>query len=317
MINSTEITENSSIPMPITQESLQIAEAFAQQQPHPQQYEQVYLNTLAVCAVNNYLRILDIPTNLNAGDSWNPAMRLFFDVADLDVTGIGRLECRPLRPPDSPTDTPVCIIPPEVHEDRIGYVIVHIDTQDQQATLLGFTDSVDSEELPLSQLRSLKDLLIHLQHLQEAQTVPKPVQLSQWLDNVFAVGWEKLETLLEFPQDPAFSFRTHSEHSANGVKRGKRLDFQKDSDSVALCIGLKPTHSPQMGISVEVYPTGGQIYLPQELQVILLDEEGKAVIQTETRTTKHIQWRFKADPGDQFSIKLALADVNITEAFVV
>lgn len=97
MIHPAQTPEEKLIPMPITQSAQQIALQFASEQPNEPKALQVYLNTLAVCAVNNYLRIMDVPTDLTASDSWNPVLRLAADVADLWVIGLGRLECRPVE----------------------------------------------------------------------------------------------------------------------------------------------------------------------------------------------------------------------------
>ena len=231
MIHKTETLEDLSIFAPITQQEREIAQQFANQQPTPQKAEQVYYNTLAVCSVNNYLRIMGILTDLGASDSWNPAVRLFHDVADLAVTDVGKLECRSLRrielgaevaqkpnsnhmqsqsidtePTSSPKSTsPVCYIPSEVHDDRIGYVVVQIDDEQQEATLLGFTEKVETEELPISQLRSLKDLLKHIHQLKQSQSVKEPVNLSQWLVNVFETGWQEIESLFSKVPEPTAS----------------------------------------------------------------------------------------------------------------
>ena len=69
MIYKAQTPQEQSIPMPITQEAQQIAIGFANEQPTQQKALQVYLNTLAVCSVNNYLRIMDIPTDLTAGET--------------------------------------------------------------------------------------------------------------------------------------------------------------------------------------------------------------------------------------------------------
>ncbi|NJL67260.1 MAG: DUF1822 family protein, partial [Microcoleus sp. SM1_3_4] len=95
MTNHSTIDE--SLPLPITQKAIRWARQFASEQCHPHKKEQIYLNTLAVLAVRNYLKILDIETDLSQCDSWNPAIRLFDDVADLYVKGLGKIECRPIR----------------------------------------------------------------------------------------------------------------------------------------------------------------------------------------------------------------------------
>ncbi len=151
------------LSLPITQAARQTAEEFAQQQPTVEKAIQVRLNTLAVLVVNDYLQLMGIPTNLKAGDSWNPIMRMCTDVADLEIIGIGRLECRPLL-----SFAEKCPIPAEVSSERIGYVVVRIGQSLQESTLLGFTPSA-TEGIRLAQLQSPEKLLTHLYELKKSQ----------------------------------------------------------------------------------------------------------------------------------------------------
>ncbi|ERT09626.1 HEAT repeats family protein [Lyngbya aestuarii BL J] len=193
-----------SIPLFIPSQAKSLAEQFAAQQPTPQKATQVYLNTLAVCIVNNYLRIMGIPTNLTTGDSWNPSVRLYADVADLEVVGRGRLECRPIQVPEDLNST-ACSVPGEVQSDRIGYVIVELDLEQELATLLGFVETAN-DSISLRQLRSPDELLEHLLSSPQAETVPTSVNLRQWLQNTVTTGWETVETLLS-PAEPSFAVR--------------------------------------------------------------------------------------------------------------
>jgi hypothetical protein len=72
-----------------------------------------------------------------------------------------------------------------------------------------------------------------------------------------------------------------------------------------------------MKISVEVYPIGGQTYLPEALQLMVLDEKGEAVMQAQARSTKNIQLKFNGEPGERFGVKVALGDVSIAEPFLI
>jgi len=49
--------------------------------------------------------------------------------------------------------------------------------------------------LPISQLRSLEDLLEHLIQIRQAKFVKMPVNLSKWLENTFEAGWQSMEAL--------------------------------------------------------------------------------------------------------------------------
>ncbi|MDZ4877302.1 MAG: hypothetical protein CLLPBCKN_006737 [Chroococcidiopsis cubana SAG 39.79] len=139
---------------------------FQQQHCHPTKAEQVYFNTLAVSAVDFYLRHLKIETDLAASCTHCRVYQTLMDIADLEIPNVGQLECRPVLPGAN-----VVSIPPEVWTvERIGYVGVQIDDLWEEATLLGFTTIVpESGELPLTQLQAIAKLPAHIQRIRQAK----------------------------------------------------------------------------------------------------------------------------------------------------
>lgn len=330
MANSTSQIKDFSLSLPLTQAAHRIARQFAQQQPTSEKVEQVRLNTLAVCVVNDYLQMMGISTDLTASDSWNPVMRLCVNVADIEVAGVGRLECRFMRSHEQ-----TCYIPPEVWEDRIGYIVVELDEPLREATVVGFTQTAAMEQLPISQLQPVEDLLVHLSQLMQpvaaAQYVASSqnlVNLSQWLQNVFDIGWQTVEALLGSSQASlAFNFRrtdsspeTDSNHPAGSVRRAKLIDLgmQLAGHSVALIVELRPASEQKSGILLQVHPTGSQTYLPPLLQLIVLDQSGAIFLEAQARCAdNYIQLQFSGKPGERFSVKVALGEVSITDYFVI
>jgi hypothetical protein len=156
------LTNDFTFTVPLTLESHQIAQKFHEQQSNWKKAKQVYLNTLAVYAVKFYLECLGIETAWSASGSWNPVMQTLANMADLELENIGKLECCPLLP-----EAQVCQVAPEVWSNRIGYVAVELDRSLTQATLVGFVPTANWQELPLSQLKSLEDLLEHLSQLKQ------------------------------------------------------------------------------------------------------------------------------------------------------
>jgi len=306
MIYSIKNIEEKSIPVSITQGALQMARLFADQQPTPEKKEQVYLNTLAVCAVNDYMEMMEIPTNLRASDSWNPAMHLYADVADLKLTGLGHLECRPVR------EGTACYIPPEVPDDRIGVGVVKIDTELQEATLLGFTKTVRTGELSISQLQTVDDLLEHLDRLERNQD---EVSLRQWLQNIFEMGWQPVEKILA-PKAPSLAFRYK-----NRVTQSKLIGLGIQRSGQALALVVTPTSETevQIHIKAQVYPTGKQAYLPPNLTLKVLEGEGVAVMEARTGSanTHNMTLELSARLGERFSVRVELGDISVTENFVV
>lgn len=317
-------SESLTFTVPISLEAHSVAEKFCKKHGNPQKAKQVYLNILAVSAVKFYLHCMGVETNWSACASWNPVMQTLMDVADLEVIGLGKLECRPVLP-----DQKVVHIPPEVWSDRIGYVAVQFDSSLREATLLGFTKMALSGELDVSQLRSLEEFILLLSETEETQliaSVQQPIHLSQWLTNIIDAVWQTVDLLLS-PQQPELAFRFRSaehtlaqnqENSTFPVQKGKILDLgqQSASGQVALVIGLMPV-SQEINIFVKVCPVSGQKYLPEELELIVLDDLGKAVMQATARSTKSIQLNFSSEIGEHFQVKVTLGNIGFTEAFVV
>jgi hypothetical protein len=315
----TIVQDQFTFTVPLTLAAHQLAQQFHAQQSNSGKAKQVYLNTLAICAVKFYLECLGIETELEQSDSWNPIVQTLANTADLSIKNRGKLECRPVLP-----EVNSCYIPPEAWENRIGYVAVQFDRSLTEATLLGFVPSVATEELSLNSLRSLAELPEHLSQFGVPESVHEPIQLSQWLQNVFETGWETLEALFNPPQaEFAVNFRSiptrnrMPECPPSEVKRGKLLNLQRLDEQVALLIGLKPATPSEMNVSVEVYPMGDRLYLPHDLQLMVLDEKGEAVMQAQARSTKNIQLHFSGESGESFGVRVALGDVSITEAFLI
>jgi hypothetical protein len=326
--NTNEI-EEFALPLPITQTARQRAVQFAHEQPTPQKAEQVRLNTLAVCTVNDYLQMMGIPTDLSVSDSWNPVVRMCADVADLEVVGVGRLECRPIG-----IQQRTCPVPPEVWSERIGYLVVQIDESSNQATVLGFSQTADTEELPISQLQPIEELIDRLnQPVQSVATAISGitdrtrVNLSQWLANVFETGWQTVESLLNPAQpDLAFSFRSadtlavDDELTETGIRRAKLIDFgaHLPDTSVVLVVELTPTAEQTTEILLQVHPAGDRTFLPPLLELMVLDESGLVFLEAQARSADdYLQLEFSGLQGEQFSVKVALGDANFMADFAI
>jgi hypothetical protein len=311
--------ESLTFTVPITSELHSLAEQFRSQHKNPKKAKQIYLNTLAVSAVDFYLRCMGVETSFSASFSSNPVIQTMMDVADLEVINLGKLECRPVL-----SDKKVVYIPPEVWSDRIGYVAVQFDESLRVATLLGFSKTAQSGEIPINQLRSLEEFILELSEIPEK--VKQKTHLSQWLINVVDAGWQTVESLLTQQSELAFRFRSaeqilaqNPENTTTNVQKGTLLDFGGESSSkpIALIVGLIPTFEQEINIYVKVCPAGSENYLPEELELMVLDEKGTSVMQAIARTTKSIQLNFSSQFGENFSIKVALGDISFTEVFLV
>ncbi|MGF1523719.1 MAG: DUF1822 family protein [Leptolyngbyaceae cyanobacterium] len=309
------LSDDASVPVWVTQAAQQTAKQFASQQPTPQKAEQVYRNTLAVCVVNSYLNLIGIQTNLAASDSWNPAVRLMNNVADLFVVGRGHMDCRPV-PPDAET----CWIPLAAHSDRIGYIIVRLDT-DQEATLLGFVEQTQREYLPLQHLRPIAELTAYLARPTSV------VNLRHWLEGLYQLDWQPPEKLLR-------SRQLALSNPQSPVQRAKCIELNRESEhhNVVLLLSVVP-HGETLSVRVQLHPAimaekyaGGTRLIHPSADCLMPNI--KLALQTEDKTVvKEVISRlhprdnciqipqFQGQWGERFTIQIVAGQHEISQQF--
>lgn len=310
------LSDSSTFTVPLSTSAHARAEQFCRQQSNSEKVKQVYLNTLAVSAVNFYLRCMGIETDWDASYSCNPVMYSLMDIADLEVKNRGKLECVPVLPPNQ-----IVCIPPEVWSDRIGYVAVELDSSLQRATLLGFTETVPkSGELAINQLRSLEDLLEHLRQSEQPEPIQTRVNLSQWFKNLFETDWQPFETLFG-TENLAFSFRSDFQLSEATIRRAKLIDLglQLGRQSLVMLVAITPEADQKVGILVQVHPIAGENFLPANIKLALLSISGETLQEVQSRSQdNYIQLkRFRGLSGEGFNIQITLDNATMTETFVI
>lgn len=312
------------------------AEAFCSQQKDPSKAEQVYLNTLAIYAVDEYLRSLGISTALDESDSVQIVNQTLTNGADLRLPDIGQLECRLID-----HDAEAMYVPEEVWGDRIGYIAVQLSEDCSEASLLGFVKAVDSISIPLSKLESLSAFLDYLEQLetqtqaQEEQVLvtsatrfpeKKPInRLSQWLDHTLESGWQLIEDIKyewSTPQsEPAIAFR-HARASQNVadselIQYGKSLNFNQygEENNIQLVVGLRSQPNHQYQVRVRLYPAGDR-YLTPGLEVSLVNNIGKVVSQNQMPPHQpYFEMMLGLNKGDSFGVRISDSQTTAEESF--
>lgn len=310
-----ELLKSSTFTVPLKTEFHRIAQEFSKHH-HRTKAKQVYLNTLAVSAAKFYLSCMGIETDWSASFSWNPVWQSLMDVADLEIPSLGKLECRPVLP-----NIPVVCIPPEVGSERIGYVAVQLEASLQEATLLGFTQTASMEELPLTELGALEELLAHLRGIAQFKS-PQRTNLSQWFEKLFDAGWQSLEAV--FPTDVerlSFGLRNNFNLRNHTIKGAKIIDLglQLSRLSAVLLIAIAPEGDDKVGILVQLHPRNGENYLLPNAKLILLSDFGVVLQEVKSRSQdNYIQLkRFRGSREECFSIQVAADDVSVTETFQI
>jgi hypothetical protein len=311
--------ETTTLTLPLANQSIEFASQFAQQQSTAVQRERVQLNTLAVCTVNSYLEMMGFETNLQGGDSWNSIARMCADVADLEVTNIGKLECRPVKAGDTQ-----CAIPAEVWIDRIGYMFVEIDLAEREATIRGFVPQARAI-IALERLRSPLHFIDHLHHLMATPVV----KLHEWMEGlegaIFqgkgsanAAGWRFLEPLESLFATSEYAFRSRG--YSNALRGGKIVDLgiQLQGYPIALIVELSPVEGTERTrIYLRVCPTN-QTYLLPNIQLIIRDESQQIFLEAQSRTADNlIQLEFTGTLGEKFEAVVKRGDAEVTEYFTI
>lgn len=304
--------------VPLSFEAHMLAQQHQKRQFLPHKAKQVYLNTLAVYAVDFYLRCLGFEVDANQNDSGNPMIVKMMDVADVWVKQLGRLECRPVLP-----DAKVCHIPPDVWSDRVGYVAVQMSQTLKEATLLGFTQTAIAE-LPLDKLRSFSEFPAYLHQLQQPPSTAAPadsvVNLRRWLEGVFETGWQSIETVLSIDKLHLVSVRSMTPLKTE-IKRAKLINFgmQLGDQAVVLSLAVGANSNETATVLVQLYPGPDNPRLSSNLKLVMLSDSGKTLQEVCSRGhDNYIQLRpFTGVPGDSFSIQVAFDNVRVTEDFVL
>ena len=216
MTNLETIMENA-IAIPLDIASREIADDFASRAG--QFAERVRRNTLAVLAVNRYLSWQKIETDITAGNSWHPGLRLVADVADLQLVGLGRLECRVVALGEKAIEIPL-----EVSEDRVAYMVLELSEQSLSGKLLGLfvpgRDPVNS--IAISDLKDMDESIEYLSQLESVKNLV-PVVVSVPTESIAGAVTDRV---IEIRQWFNGTLDRVSE-SLNGVLLGKELKISQ------------------------------------------------------------------------------------------
>jgi len=253
---------------------------------------------------------------------------------------------------DDPVDAETLLLPSRVIDspENIAhfYVFLEISEEAEQGIISGFIryDQLtqysllrQSEyyQLPkfyldqeanhlLLYTRYLKPSTIQLTSLDHSAKI---TQLRDWLRGLFEESWQAIDRLLDFPQSPGeFAFRgshfseTIPTQNIPVIRRGKVLEssLEYHQDKIALVIGLTPTDSPQVNVTIEVSAVKPQTKLPENLKLMLLDETGEIVMQAQanqSQKTETIKLLFSGELGDRFIVQVILNEVSFTEVFEI
>jgi len=107
-------------------------------------------------------------------------------------------------------------------------------------------------------------------------------------------------------------------HPAVSARRAMDLGMYLAGHSVGLLVVILSKSDGSFAVLLRVYAMGSQRLLPSGLTLIALDENGNPFYEVQARSQDdYIQFKFTADAGDRFSVRVANEDANVTKSFVL
>ncbi|MBD2195808.1 MULTISPECIES: DUF1822 family protein [Calothrix] len=176
-------------------------------------------------------------------------------------------------------------------------------------------------ELPLTIWGALLEQEHWRQQLYNYRQGKIKVNLSQWLEGLFSSGWEALEIFFGTNgSSMALGLRSGYGLGEVATKRAKLIDLgmQLDSKTVVLLVALIPEVDRQISVRVQLHPTAGEFYLPENIKLALLSESGDMLQEVEARSQDNFVQlpRFDVESGENFCIQVGLNNFQIRENFI-
>jgi hypothetical protein len=336
MINA--VTNPLTFTVPLSYEAHSVAQQCRKGIANPDKSKQVYLNSLAVYAVNYYLQGMGWETDWENSDSRDPTAVKLANIADLSLKNLGKVECCYTLPNEDCFE-----IAPEVTEERIAYIAVQLTKSLKEATILGYIQT-PSPTVFINHLYSLEDLLLYLSTLEvealslselesissaaitltsqaeinteQRNTPPLVPQLGKWLEGVVEEGWQRLEELFG-SQQLGLAFMNEV-----SVIRAQELDLGIELNEISVALVTKVTTSEtpdlsEVDIFMQIRPLTDTA-LPARITLQIKDTSGETVLETTSREGDNwIQLAFSAEYGESFQVVVIYQDAVLTKNFVI
>jgi hypothetical protein len=156
------------LPIPAT--AHRWAQLFASKQPNPTAGKQVYLNTLSVLVVDDYLQNLGIATDLEASASWYPGLTSIPNSTELQIVGLGGINCPPVQANQDQVTLPVT-------SPEIASIVVQLSPDLTTAILCGYAQVNQTGTIPVSDLLPIDTFPDYLGRLRDGDGRIEPIDL--------------------------------------------------------------------------------------------------------------------------------------------
>ncbi|MEM6614206.1 MAG: DUF1822 family protein, partial [Cyanobacteria bacterium P01_C01_bin.72] len=188
------------------------------------------------------------------------------------------------------------------------------------AKILGFAREIKQLEFPLTQLESLREFPSYLS--QQKRVAPiSTVGLSSWMRGALDCGWHSLDEL--FAPPVAMSFRSKQKlaevpFAPASESRVKLTKLGKDSEhTIALILNIQPLSTTEFNVSVRVSNYQYDCYLPEGLELVIVDRHSQSVMIAQANETETIEFCFSGELQENFAVEISLDDEFVVENFTI
>lgn len=299
------LAERLTFTVPLSGADFKLAQKFSCEQKDADKSKQVFLNTLAVLAVNFYCQCLKVETNLEESiiGHWHYNRRILMDSADLKIDVLGKLECRPVLPNEN-----ICYVPSEVWSDRVGYVVVEIDEEAKKAILFGFVEQIETNELPLAQLPDIDNLVDLLLLAKNKQFFERIFAKNYWNEDESAEILKDKQKKLVRRDSPALP--TIDKSITSPLYKAKYITLKRRT--FILLVRITPTKEGKFQLLVEVESSKK---IPSDLNLKLLSLSDQTLKANPTKGDHYISLEYTLQLGESFQIQVKRAEEIHTEQF--
>lgn len=101
---------------------------------------------------------------------------------------------------------------------------------------------------------------------------------------------------------------------------GRKIDLKLDvaHHSLAVIISFQEEKDSKYFIQVRIHPNNGQMYLPENVELFILESDGKLLTQSISREADNwIQVEFRGKLREEFQVKIQLEEASIIEKFEI
>jgi Protein of unknown function (DUF1822) len=189
------------------------------------------------------------------------------------------------------------------HSQSNSYSIPLSVFDDEPNHLLFYCDFLEPSAIPLPEISRAAPI-------QETR-----IKLGQWLEGVFAEGWQAIGDLVP----PEFHLALSARNQGAAAKRGKLIDLGMEfqGQRAVLLVNIVEEPEEELSVLVQLHPAGESEYLPPQTTLTLISESGETLQEVYSRSLDdYIQLRsFSGRSGIPFRIGVRLDEVCLYEDF--